>query len=132
MCVHSGKQVFISFGVALLLGACAHETDSGVGVTTTTAASLTNDDAIGQISKARCNRASECNILGNGRAYADKAQCLDAYRPGGGALPNVAACTNGVDKDRLDKCVAVLVDQRCDTDLGPETAMPECRSYCAR
>jgi hypothetical protein len=133
MRIQLAKHVVVSFGIALGVAACAHETETTPAVTTTTAAAaVPNDAAVLQIAKARCGRASECNILGNGRPYADKDQCMDAYKPGGGALENVASCPNGVDKGRLDKCIAVLRDQHCDANLGPETAMPECRSYCTQ
>jgi hypothetical protein len=132
MSTQLSKNVLIAVGVTVCVAACAHETETPPPVTVTAAAVVSNDAAIQKIAKARCERASECNILGNGRAYADKDQCLSAYFPGGGAIANVASCPNGVDKERLDKCVAVLTDQHCDTNLGPETSMPECRSYCVQ
>jgi hypothetical protein len=132
MCIPLGKHILISLALGLVVVACEHEGSNTPPVMTTSASLLSNEVAIQQVAHDRCTRAAECNILGNGRPYADKEQCMHAYEPGGGARVNVLACTEGVDKERLDKCLAVLRNQRCDADMGPETAESECRAYCAK
>jgi hypothetical protein len=67
-----------------------------------------------------------------GQTFADEPQCLEAYRDKGADLKILRACAGGVDRAPLDKCLAVLVDQHCDADLGPVTAMPDCDKYCSR
>jgi hypothetical protein len=122
---------FISMSLAAAAASCAHETPQGVEATTTTSALVTDDSAVLQVAKARCRRADECNDLGAGQTFADRAQCIRAYLDPGADTKIVRSCANGVDKGRLDKCLSSLASQRCDANLGPVLGMPDCDSYCA-
>lgn len=119
--------VLISVGVVALISACEHP----VGVAKTTGATVSNDSAVLQVAQARCRRAAECNHIGNGMRFASERQCIDAYLDVGADLTILRTCPAGVDRARLDRCVATLQDQHCDANLGPLTAMPDCGSYCA-
>jgi hypothetical protein len=132
MSAHLGHHGLASVGFALVVAACAHESEVGPGVTTTSAVVLSNQEAVHQVAQARCRRLDECNRLGNGQIYVDRAQCMVAYRDVGADVPVVRSCVEGVDKKRLDVCLAALADQRCDADLGPVPAIQGCRAYCAR
>jgi hypothetical protein len=127
------RSILLSAGVVLALCACAHESDRPAPQTTTTAAAVWRDDAVQQIATARCERAAECNNLVNG-PYGNRRECIAAYRqdPNLG-MANATMCTEGIDKAKLDKCVAVLRAQTCYPDMGPVSAMRECdRPLCAR
>ena len=126
-----GHSIFLSVGVAAVVAACARETDRSSSVATTTSAALSNHEAVLQVAKARCRRLAECNRLGNGHMFADEAQCLEGYRDKDADLQALRDCPNGVDRVRLDGCIAILADQYCDAHMGPVTAMPGCASYCA-
>ncbi len=130
---HFGRHALLAIGLVALGAACAHETDAQPGrVTITTAAAVTDDGALLEVARARCRRADECNRLGSGQKYADQRQCIQAYADVDANVRVIRSCQNGVDRASLDKCLAVLASQHCDADLGPVTAMPDCRSYCAR
>jgi len=128
MFTHLGHEVLVAVGLAVIVAAC-HETEP-IGTATTTGAAISNDTAVLQVARARCRRANECNHLGSGQRFASETQCIEAYRDEGAGLRVLRTCANGVDQGRLDQCIATLVDQHCDAELGPVTAMPECSSYC--
>jgi uncharacterized protein DUF6184 len=122
---------FISMSLVAASSSCAHETAQDVEATTRTSALVSDDSAVFQVAKARCSRADECNDLGSGHSFADRGQCIRAYLDPGADAKIVRSCASGVDKGRLDKCLASLANQRCAADLGPVTGMPDCDSYCA-
>lgn len=124
--------IVLSMGAAILVAACAHETDRLSGVASTTSAALSGRAALAQVATARCRRLAECNRFGNGHMFTDEAQCLEGYRDKDADLQAVRDCPNGVDRARLSGCIAMLADQHCDAQMGPVTAMPGCASYCAR
>jgi hypothetical protein len=138
MIIHkSGRRAIASIGILGLVGmvgvasACTHETDSP-GVTTTTAAGLAPADAANRLARARCERAAECNLFGRERAFGNKDECESAYVQ---RVDDALAddCPSGVDKRRMDNCIAVLRQEQCLEHLGPITALPECdKSLCAR
>jgi hypothetical protein len=120
-----GPRYLCALALSVALGAaCAHESD----VTTTTAVRVDADDPVRKIAGARCRRAAECNRIGAGQMYSDQEDCL--HRASEGAWRVAGACTNGYDQARLDKCVDMLENERCDANLGDITAMDECRKYC--
>jgi hypothetical protein len=132
MCTHRGRKAAIALaGVAVLGLACAQTTETEPAVVFTTAAVVSDDSAVLEVAKARCRRADECNRLGNGRQFADRRQCIQAFLDKDAHVQVVRTCEAGVDKAGLDKCIADLAGQYCDADLGPVTAMPNCASYCA-
>ncbi len=120
----------VSLGVTLVVASCAYDASETTGVTSTTGATVTNNSPVARIMRARCRRAAECNRLGPGQMYADRAECMLEVREA--AVEVVASCPAGVDDKLLDRCVDMLENQYCDADMGPVTVMPECRSYCAR
>jgi hypothetical protein len=131
------RSVVVVLGSALAVCACAHEqsVEPGVaepGVVVTTAALVSNDSAVIEVAKARCRRLDECNNLGGGKDYVDRAQCLTAYLQPDSNIEMLRSCPDGVDKARLNVCLATLVDQHCQSDMGPVTAMTDCDSYCAK
>jgi uncharacterized protein DUF6184 len=132
MPILSGRKVFVSVGFAIFVAACAHESEVSPGVATTTAAAVANDSAVVEVAKARCRRLDECNRLGGGQVFADRDQCVTAYMQPDANLKILRACPDGVDRARLDVCLATLADQHCDANMGPVTAMTDCASYCAR
>jgi hypothetical protein len=116
-------------GSAAVICACA-PTTPGPGTATTTAAVVTTDDAVTQLARARCEREAECNLQGN-RLYRHRSDCVNDYRREPAAM-KLDACPHGVDKARLDMCVADLQRQRCEDDMGPVSSLPECaRPACA-
>jgi len=120
-----------AIGLAIMSAACARESDERPGFAITTAAVVSNDNAVLQVASARCRRADECNRLGSGQKYTDRRQCIEAFRDEAANVPVLRACPKGVEKGRLDKCLATLASQHCDADLGPVTSMPDCGAYCA-
>lgn len=118
--------------LALAAAACVPEEDTGTGpmsVTTTTGAALARDSAVHKVAASRCQRAAECNLLGPGQMYESKDECLD--REANAARVVTKPCTNGIDGLRLDDCLGMLNTQFCQADMGPVTAMNECKAYCA-
>jgi hypothetical protein len=132
MTIRFDKRILAPIGIAIALAACEHE-DAQVNsrfATTTAAVIVANDAAVLDVAKARCRRADECNRLGSGHKYADRDQCTEAYANQAGDT-RILTCPNGVDKARLNKCLAELADQVCDAHMGPVAAMPDCESYCS-
>jgi hypothetical protein len=125
------RHTLVSAGFSVVVAACAHQANPGPGVATTTRAVTSNNAAVLQVAKARCRRLAECNRLGNGHMFADEPQCLEGYRDKDADLQILRTCSSGVDKGRLDICIAALASQYCDASMGPVTAMPDCGSYCA-
>jgi hypothetical protein len=124
---HFSRHLLVAAGVAVTLGAC----EPSIGQATTTAASPSNDSAVLQVAQARCRRADECHHIGEGLKFADEQQCINAYLDEGAHLHVLRSCDGGIDKGRLDRCLAILAMQHCDENLGPVTEMPYCNAYCA-
>jgi hypothetical protein len=126
-------STLLLLGVAAVIGGCETETTpppSVAGLTSAEVVAVNADTAAQRIAKARCQRAAECNRTGRGQMYVDQQECRDEERTLAAAVAR--ACPGGVSKGKVDDCVANLENQYCDADMGPVTAMPECRSYCAR
>jgi hypothetical protein len=132
---HPGNRTALFLGLACitLALACEHDMDQP-STTRTTGAVLMKDDAVVQIAKARCEREAECNIF-DSQSYSNKKECVTEYQTSTRrrAGMDLDTCPHGVDKARLDKCVAALRDERCEQHMGQVVDMSECsRSMCAR
>jgi hypothetical protein len=113
--------------------ACADQLTQEPVTTTSAGSALSNYSAALELAKTRCERATECNVLGTGHRYADETACVDAYQDVGNASLNSSTCPDGVDRGRLDHCFGALLTARCGTALDPVASTQGCnRSFCAR
>ncbi len=122
------RVALVAVGLVGLFGGCR----APVGTTHVTSATLSNDSAVVQVARVRCRRLAECNQFGGGHAFANQAQCIRASEDMMNDLAGMPACPNGVDRDRLNACLASLAVEACDPDPGPVTAMNGCNSYCVK
>jgi hypothetical protein len=100
---------------------------------TTSRSTLSNYSAVLELAKTRCERASACNVLGDGPQYADQTACVEAYQDVGNVSLNANTCPDGIDRARLEECFGALRRERCTTTFEPVTSTPGCgRSLCAR
>jgi hypothetical protein len=120
----------LGLGLAVVVSCAYQSTESPTGTTETTGAVVTTNSPVVRVARTRCNRAAECNRIGPGQMYEDKGACMNRERQA--AFDFATSCQSGVDPKLLDHCIDSLENQHCDAYLGPVTAMPDCRSYCAR
>lgn len=129
---------------ALALGvvACAHASSDPPPATATTTAdtdppqsghTLTNENGINSLAKARCEREAQCHNLAAGDNK-ERHDCVQDVRDQQAKVLGPDACTSGIDKASMDKCAGLLQSQLCEGKLGPIEDFPECHAdrLCAK
>jgi uncharacterized protein DUF6184 len=114
--------------VATALQPCTSSTEE-VGEGTTTGATLTNADVFESIARARCDREATCNNIGN-VSYDSQQSCRAEIRSRAKDRMAAAPCPAGVDRGKIDACIAALTQQLCSNQLGAVESLPECRTVC--
>jgi hypothetical protein len=110
---------------ALGLAACAHDGARGAATTRTTGATVSVDDAVGQLAKARCERDAQCNSLASDAFSASRGECVRFVREDEERQLNQATC-RGVKKAQADKCIEILRGEECQAHMGRIETMLEC------
>jgi hypothetical protein len=124
-------------GVPLPIEASAPRGDTGEGAgaassvrgnTGPVAAGAPPTEAIGRLARARCDRESACNRVGNGRAWGSQEACVADHRDR--AREDVASlgCRRGVDATQLATCLNALRLQVCSESRQDLDVVPECRT----
>jgi len=116
-------------GGFVLLGACHAGVEAGVGTGTVTsaAAAVDNEQAIHDITEARCNRAMACNDIGDGKSYADFQACSREIGRDTGITLRSEKCPNGILTDRLSSCLDEINTERCGNPLDTLERVAACR-----
>jgi len=124
------KIVFASIILASAAVACSHESSSP-GSTTITGSresAPVSKSVVDSIADARCDREAQCNNVGADRTYASRTACVTKLRGDGMNDLSEANCPNGVDSKQLDKCLADISGERCDSPLDTLSRVAACRT----
>ena len=112
----------------VLVGACHAAVEAGVGTgTVTSAAAVDNDQAVHDITQARCNRSMACNDIGDRKSYADFAACTREIGRDTGITLRNQKCPNGILTDRLSSCLDQINTERCGNPLDTLERVAACR-----
>lgn len=111
------------------LAACHHETTTATpSMTSTTAASLSNDRAIELLAQVRCDHMANCNDIGPGRKYMAQDDCMTDLRSKEANHLAQSECSIGIDPQRLDRCVSEIRDSRCGNVMERFESQMSCRT----
>lgn len=116
------------FATLALVG-CAHETRSGSTQVTGGwyESSTSNDEAVMQLTNARCDRELACNNIGLERRFTDRNACAREIGRGIHSDLRPEVCPRGVDRTKLSLCVAVARQERCGNILDSIDRATSCR-----
>lgn len=120
--------------IAASVTACrrpAHQMDDPgerVGTTTLTGALVyvPNDIAREQLAQARCEHATRCEHIGEGRRYSDPSECTVRVQVELQPRLGPAECPLGVDELALHGCVEATAHEACGEDLAAVRRVAAC------
>ena len=127
------KKTILSIGVTgagiFLLAACQAGANAEVGTptTTTSAAVVNNDQAVRDLTEARCNREVACNNIGQDKKYTDFNACTRELHHDTGITLRDQACPNGILQGRLSSCLDQINTERCGNPLDTIERLAACR-----
>jgi hypothetical protein len=82
-------------------------------------------DALFRLASVRCDRELSCGNVGRSSDYSSRDDCLVQKLDHVRRTYRAAQCPGGIDKDKLDTCVATIRTTRCEADIGePEYLTP--------
>jgi hypothetical protein len=113
----------------LLFAACQHGGE--VEPTHMTSAIIPTDpvdsNSIDLIASGRCDREEKCAGIGEGRTFSSRRSCVIHLREDALSELTAGTCPGGVDRPRLDACLAGIQDEPCDVVTERLSLVPACR-----
>ena len=122
----NGMIVFAA--VAVVIVACNHESAPAKGVTTTGAGVVANDDAVRQLTDARCDRAKACNELGPNQKYPDHDACKREVGHDLNADLRPGECPRGIREQRVGNCLQEIQNEKCGNFFDKISRNETCRT----
>jgi membrane protease subunit (stomatin/prohibitin family) len=101
----------------------ANSGESRAGVT-----SAQSDQAVNELSAARCEREQACNNVGGGAKYASMDVCMNQMRGSLANELNAYNCPRGIDQSRIERCMAAIRNEECGHPLDMVTRIDKCRT----
>lgn len=83
------------------------------------------DQAIDDVSTARCDHEERCNRIGPEMRYSDREHCTNIMRSE--AREDFNQCRAGVDQDDLRECLTQITNEDCNGALRRLEEYKECR-----
>lgn len=121
----------ISFAsaAALALACQASVSTEPMGTTTLTSSYLvSNDQAIKDITTARCDREFSCNNIGAGHSWDTYDACDREIHQNTRVSLREQSCPNGIDGNNLASCLQDIRNERCGNPLDTLSRLTACRS----
>ena len=85
-----------------------------------------NEQVIGRVAEAWCDREQFCGKVGTGKTWKSGASCIDRHRPDVRASIENASCPNGFDSAALSNCLNGLRRAECSTSISRVDSINEC------
>jgi hypothetical protein len=122
-----GKFAVVFF-LSSLVVACGHEYVEAATTTTTAATtpSPVNAHAIDTLTAARCMHEASCDTVGGGKTYLNYDTCLGQLRATTTTELAAGSCTQTVDDNRLDACLAEIRADSCSAPLDALARLTSC------
>ena len=124
------NQIVTMFAGAAVVVACNSNAPKAPveGVTTTSGATVANNDAARRITNARCEHANKCNQFGKDKDYADEAGCKSEIGHDSESTYKASGCPHGIRQERLTTCLNEIKNEKCG-NLGDKISRAEaCRT----
>lgn len=118
--------------ITILLGlvaaaACGHGQSSESSSTTPTSAGyVSNERAIQDISKTRCDREKNCNNFGQGKKYDSYEACAREVEHDTRATIRAEVCPYGISDNDLSSCLNDIRNERCGNPLDTAARFTAC------
>jgi hypothetical protein len=84
------------------------------------------ETVIGRVARARCDRETTCNRIGEGNVYATGEQCTTVLRGASIADVVAAACAHGFDETQLALCLTSIRNVPCTDPIDTIETVPQC------
>jgi hypothetical protein len=84
--------------------------------------------AIRTMAQVRCEREERCNNIGVDGKYANREACVSKLQAEKYDDLNLSECPGGLDQKELDKCLAEIRNEDCDSPLDTLGRLTACRS----
>lgn len=114
-------------GVVLLVTSCGGSDLPAATATTTSAWMVLNEDASMRLTNARCDRELECDDVGPGKRFTNRAACMNELGREPQALLRTEECPSGVDDRKFVACVSAVRQERCEYLLDSIERLSTCR-----
>jgi hypothetical protein len=85
-------------------------------------------EALARFARARCDRETACNRVGEGRPFKSQDSCVAEQRDRVRADVDALGCPRGIDILQLGTCVNAIRLQGCDDRRVDVDALPDCAS----
>lgn len=113
--------------LALALSACGHASGSGRPETAQERAQSVAT-AVAEIVRARCDLEDRCANLGPGQKFDSRAVCESKMQGETADELNTADCPLGVERRKLEACVASILAQECESMFDAISRWNACRN----
>ncbi|MBX3187991.1 MAG: hypothetical protein KF819_13290 [Labilithrix sp.] len=117
----------------LLVAAGCKREDTGEprSATTTTGApgmgTLANEEGMGRIIEARCDREVACDNVGEGKKYVTRERCRKDIRAATVAELGPNPCPNGLREERINACISEVRGEKCSVSGDDLAKVAVCR-----
>jgi hypothetical protein len=121
------KALATSAALLCVAAACGNEASTPYGVTYPTSAGfVSNERAIQDLSKTRCDREKNCNNLGPGRKFDSYDTCAREVEKDARATIRAEVCPYGISDNDLSICLRDVRNERCDNPLDTVARITTC------
>lgn len=109
-------------------GAQVGEGAGALGGEDATGSGAPGDTVVGRIARARCDRETACDRVGEGKPFATGEQCMASVRGRSRADVVAAQCSRGFDSTQVASCLTSIRQVACDARLDAIENVPHCQS----
>jgi hypothetical protein len=108
--------------IGLLVVSCQHKEPEPLVPASGTMQAI--DQAVGEVSTARCDHEQRCNHVGAEMRYSDRDHCMNVMHSE--ARRDFEQCRAGVDQKDLRECLTEIANEDCNSAVQRLEAYKEC------
>jgi hypothetical protein len=122
--------VAVQCAIGFLIVSCQHKEPEPLVPAAGTMRAI--DEAVGEVSTARCDHEQRCNHIGAEMRYSDRDHCLSVKRAE--ARRDIEQCRAGIDQDDLRECLTQIANEGCNGTVTRLEEYKECNldDLCTR
>ena len=99
------------------------------GTAANVAVAQNNDKmVVANLAAARCDQEERCNNIGPKQKFASREICLQQLNGSMGNELNAYQCPRGLESKALDRCMAAIRDEACETPFDTLKRYDRCRT----
>jgi hypothetical protein len=122
------KSASAVFSLALFALGCGGAATPEPVLSPASSTSITVDRSLSLLTSTRCDRERVCGNVGPEQRYADRSECVKRLDERGYEELGYDECLLGIDRARLERCLAQIRSDSCESRLDNAGKFAACRS----